>query len=125
MALLFSYAFAFPPLIPYQQGNTQVIAPQGWTVAIDEAQGIISMNENPNDPAAASLLMLTTPQQANLTPEVVAQNFLTSTVTNFQIIEQNLVDNNGGILVTATGMVDGISAKVAVLSFLRHSFWCY
>ena len=119
---LFSYAFAFPPLVPYQQGNTQVISPQGWIVAIDEAQGIISINENPNDPAAASLLMFIVTQQANLNPETAAQTFLTNTVTNFQVIEQNLVDNNGGLLVTVTGTVDGISAKVAVLSFYDIDF---
>ncbi len=118
----FSYAFAFPPLVPYQQGNTQLMTPQGWTVAIDEVQGIISINENPNDPASASLLMFTAAQQANLTPEIFAQNFLTTAVANFQVIEQNLVDDHGGLLVTVTGTVDGIPAKVAVLSFYDTSF---
>ena len=117
-----SSTFAFPPLTPYQQGNTQIMAPQGWSVAIDEAQGIIIMDENPNDPSGASLVMLATPQQANLTPEVIIQNFLTTTVVNFQVIEQTSMDDNGGLLVVATGMVEGISAKVAALSFYDMEF---
>ena len=73
-----SFSFAFPPLTSYNYGNFSFMAPLGWTVSVDEAQGSIIISEDPDNPLTPILAFVMTPDpNQQLTPDMAMSGFLT------------------------------------------------
>lgn len=110
-----SYAFAFPPLTPYQHASGIAFnIPQGWQVNVDEVEGTVLVFEDANDPSAASLgWFMASAEQG--TPEEFIAYFIENTLSNFQVISAEA--NGTNYYAIAQGQIDGIQAQLAFISF--------
>lgn len=107
--MLLNIGLAFPTLTPYSYGNFSFMIPQGWTVNIDEMQGVIMVSENPNDPNASLLAMTIAANPNNqITPEIVMQSLLTQPdFQQYNITELGREYLNNGALWVVTELNDG------------------
>lgn len=124
MIILWSICLAFPPLEPYQQGAYVFNVPVGWTVQLDEAQGLIYLQENPDNPVGADILLLSTINQNNFSAEQLLEQAILSTgLSDYTILSQDYVAN--GFLVTIDGFMDSAAVRVALFSsvdFVNNTF---
>lgn len=113
--VIVSYAFAFPPLTPYQHSSGMgFYVPQGWQVNVDEVEGTVLVFEDANDPSAASLGWFTASAEQG-TPEEFMAYFIENTLSNPQVISAEANGTNYYAIVQ--GQIDGIQAQLALLSF--------
>ncbi len=83
--LITSFIFDFPPLQAYQQGSVNIMVPLSWAVQVDENQGAIYLQEDPNNPEGAEVFFITSANSNN---------------TNLQILINQAIQNMRNIRMT-------------------------
>ena len=124
LLLLFNFAFAFPPLQPYQQGSVQMNVPVSWNVQIDEQQGLINLQENPNDPNSPQIFMIVQANTNNVSPTALIQEAVNG-LTNSGLSNVSLLDNQSleaGSMTTISGNMQNKAVKVALVSFTSGNY---
>ncbi|MEZ4606526.1 MAG: hypothetical protein R2865_06925 [Deinococcales bacterium] len=91
--------------------------PIGWQVMLDEANGTLLIEEDPNDPLAASLLLMVLDNSMNISPRDFIATFMEQSGMNqANLIEENTLDDSGGLMQVVEGIHTGVTARFALYS---------
>ena len=118
LLLFLNFAFAFPPLQSYQEGSIRFNLPVSWAVQVDEQQGTIFLQENPNDLASPQIFLLTATTNNNSPKAMVeqaSQNMKNLGMSNIQILESKPINN--GYMMLISGSRNNQAVKSAFISF--------
>ena len=90
--------------------------PVGWALQVDEAQGLVYLQEDPADAFSPDILMLSVFNEQGLSPELAIQQALANTgIINATVVEQQSLE--GGLLVVVEGFLQSVFVKLALVSF--------
>lgn len=106
-------------LSPYDVGGALVWVPDGWTVEVDAANGIVSMEEDPSRDDTAGVLVLTGAAGGagpDLVHDVFIDLLLDSGFSGLAVVQEAAAP--GAIAVEHAGAYESVDARVGVLSLV-------
>src|SRR5262249_40026334 len=94
-----------PALVPSEQGKMRLLAPSGWTVSVDESQGVVVFARDPAK-ADAPILLLVAKDSGTIKEDELIDTLVSSAGAGFKVIDRGRL-SSGGLQLVEEGKHQG------------------
>lgn len=94
-----------PALVPSEQGKMRLLAPSGWTVSVDESQGVVVFARDPAK-ADAPILLLVAKDSGTVKEDELIDTLVSSAGAGFKVIDRGRL-SSGGLQLVEEGKHQG------------------